>query len=493
MIRQFPIDATRNWWGSSNGPTNPANPNSPATTGDAAIGSNVLFSPWLANGTDADHNSADGFQPVTGAGVDISGASTSAEGATYTLNLSPSNPGNPNVLSWSINWGDGTALNPDIQTVVGNPPTVTHVYAEEAPYTISATAVTTSGPATSNSVSVTVNDATITVTAIPPSLPTEARPTGTITVATFTDAAAAVNGANSDINDLSATIVWGDGVTDTGTIAATGTAGHYTVTGSHTYAEQAASLTFTVTVHDQGGAVGSDSSPITVSDASLSTPVLSPPVATEGQSTGIITVASFIDSAGASSDISDLSATITWGDGVTDAGTVVATATAGHYTVTGSHTYSEEATGLTFTVTVRDSGGAAPASNSASINVSDASLSTPVLSPPVVTEGQSTGIITVASFIDSAAASSDITDLSATITWGDGVTDAGTVVATATAGHYTVTGSHTYSEEATGLPSPSPSTMPAAPPLRQTAPPSTSPTRPSLPATWPSPPPKAPR
>src|SRR5262249_940650 len=55
--------------------------------------------------------------------VSISGVSTIAEFSTYTLALSATDPGH-SVSGWSINWGDGTA----VQTLTGNPSSVTHSY-----------------------------------------------------------------------------------------------------------------------------------------------------------------------------------------------------------------------------------------------------------------------------------------------------------------------------------------------------------------------------
>jgi WD40 repeat protein len=53
----------------------------------------------------------------------VTGAGTVAEGATYALNISATDPGNDAITTWTVNWGDGT-----IETVVGNPPQVTHDY-----------------------------------------------------------------------------------------------------------------------------------------------------------------------------------------------------------------------------------------------------------------------------------------------------------------------------------------------------------------------------
>ncbi|MDH3770798.1 MAG: NHL repeat-containing protein, partial [Nitrospirota bacterium] len=51
------------------------------------------------------------------------GAATATSGSSYTLNLSASDPGDDTIGGWTINWGDGT-----IDTVAGNPPSVTHTY-----------------------------------------------------------------------------------------------------------------------------------------------------------------------------------------------------------------------------------------------------------------------------------------------------------------------------------------------------------------------------
>ncbi len=67
--------------------------------------------------------------------LSISGTTSINEGSTYTLALSATDPGHT-VSAWSINWGDG-----DIQSVIGSPSSVTHVFTTGSRnYTISATA-----------------------------------------------------------------------------------------------------------------------------------------------------------------------------------------------------------------------------------------------------------------------------------------------------------------------------------------------------------------
>ncbi len=53
------------------------------------------------------------------------GPATVFGGTAYTLNLSASDYGDDAITDWTINWGDGT-----IDTLAGNPPSVTHTYAQ---------------------------------------------------------------------------------------------------------------------------------------------------------------------------------------------------------------------------------------------------------------------------------------------------------------------------------------------------------------------------
>ncbi len=61
----------------------------------------------------------------------VSGVDSTTEGATYTLHLADNSPSADPVHGWVINWDDGT-----LQTVSGNPTTVTHVYADGGPVTV---------------------------------------------------------------------------------------------------------------------------------------------------------------------------------------------------------------------------------------------------------------------------------------------------------------------------------------------------------------------
>jgi len=64
--------------------------------------------------------------------VTINGDSFALAGATYALQLSATFPaadaGSDTVQSWTIDWGDGSAGNPDVETISGNPSSATHIY-----------------------------------------------------------------------------------------------------------------------------------------------------------------------------------------------------------------------------------------------------------------------------------------------------------------------------------------------------------------------------
>ncbi len=89
----------------------------------------------------------------------LSGPASVNEGATYTLGLAASDPGQT-ISSWQVDWGDGNT-----QTLTGNPSAATHVYAlGPNSYTVSATA--TDGIGTYSA----ANTLSISVAHVPPNL-----------------------------------------------------------------------------------------------------------------------------------------------------------------------------------------------------------------------------------------------------------------------------------------------------------------------------------
>ncbi|MBI2805844.1 MAG: hypothetical protein HYX68_12765, partial [Planctomycetes bacterium] len=151
----------------------------------------------------------------------ISGAGSVNEGVLYTLNLASSDPGADTIQSWSINWGDG-----NIQSVSGNPSSATHIYADgPSSYTISATATDEDGSYSANTVGVSVNNVSPTLTISGPGSVDEG-------------ALYSLNLASSDPGAdtiQSWSINWGDGNTET----VSGNPASVT----HTYADGPASYT----------------------------------------------------------------------------------------------------------------------------------------------------------------------------------------------------------------------------------------------------------
>ncbi len=166
-------------------------------------------------------------------------------------------------------------------------------------------------------------------------------------VGTFTD---------SDLTDpagnYSATLIWGDGVTNTGVPVTSLGGGNFSVSGIHTYAEDG-TYTFSMVVNDNDGSTGTGHSVETVADAALS-PLSSPAILfSPGVLLNNIVVATFSD-ANSAGLASDFLAHISWGDGVTD--TLAVSGNPSLFSITDSHIYN---VGGTFTVStsVTDDGG----------------------------------------------------------------------------------------------------------------------------------------
>jgi hypothetical protein len=163
-------------------------------------------------------------------------------------------------------------------------------------------------------------------------------------VATFT-----VKSTTASASGYSASINWGDGHTTTGTIA--GSAGSFTVTGTHTYAEEGSYKTaVTITDVNTPSNKGTASATATVKDAALHATAAKP------NSSGLTvsgTFAKFTDD-DPNGALSDYTASINWGDGHSSSGSI--SGGSQPFGVTASHTYSKGGT-FTITVTIKDAGG----------------------------------------------------------------------------------------------------------------------------------------
>ncbi len=138
-------------------------------------------------------------------------------------------------------------------------------------------------------------------------------------------------------SDFQAFINWGDGV-DThtpGTITSTGY-GSFSVQGSNNY-QDAGTFPITVTIVSPGGQSSLANSTAIVTALPL-TLLPNPVTGNAGEPLSGVTVATFLDPY-TSDTASDFQATINWGDGTLNVGTIVAQAN-GVFSVVGDHTYA---------------------------------------------------------------------------------------------------------------------------------------------------------
>jgi N-acetylneuraminic acid mutarotase len=165
-----------------------------------------------------------------------------------------------------------------------------------------------------------------------------------VAVATFSDA-----DQNTAPSTYAATINWGDASTSAGTVTGNRASG-FTVTGGHTYAEEG-SFTVTVQISDLDGNSVTATGSASTGDAALTA---SGRQLRQSHDSIAGVVANFND-ADPGGLVSDYTATISWGDGTSSAGTVAAAG--GGFIVSGTHTYVRDRERATIKVTIRDAGG----------------------------------------------------------------------------------------------------------------------------------------
>jgi hypothetical protein len=353
-------------------------------------------------------------------------------------------PGNPlqtaGDFSATIDWGDGITTAGTVSGTTGGPFTISgsHTYADEGTFTVLASFADDSPSSLTATVTSTaaVSEADVLSGTAGPIAATEGAVFTGTALAVFTD-----TGYSGNVpGDFSATIDWGDGTTDTGTVS--GGAGTFTVSGDHTYADEGS---FPVTIALADDAPGTASATVTttatVADSDTLVPVAATVNATEG-TTYSGAVATFTNSGYAGNPAADFIATIDWGDGTTTAGTV--SGSAGTLTVSGSHLYAEEGSNPLSVTLSDDAPGTAAATATGTANVAEGDALAPIAASVSATEGTTFSGM-VATFTNAGYAGNAATDFVATIDWGDGTTTAGTV--TGSAGTLTVSGSHLYADE----------------------------------------------
>jgi hypothetical protein len=212
-------------------------------------------------------------------------------------------------------------------------------------------------------------------------------------------------------------------------------------------------------VHDAGSTVTLTNGTATVTDAALAG-TTNPVSAVEGSNTGTIVLAT-ITNPNTLATAANLTATVDWGDGTGTSTVPVtligATAAGTIFQVTGSHTYTEEAT-RTISITVTTTGGATTTTSplTATATVADAPITASGTSITGI-EGNSTGNVVIATFSD-ANPGGAVTDFttgggSVVVNWGDGsaaeTLPASAVTSSGSANGvlFTFTAAHTYAEE----------------------------------------------
>lgn len=382
---------------------------------------------------------------VVGTAVTINGQTgiqiVNATAATFT---DPGGSKAASAYTATINWGDGTAVEPisvvynsgtDSFSVVG-----THTYLTAGSYNTVITISHGTAPDTVFNGLAIITDGPVNpaVQATAVNVNATANIAFTGPVATFTD-----NNPTPDVvGNYVAIINWGDGTpTTNGVITFNPGTGVFTVTGTHTWAT-AGTFNMIVTIR-HGNSPDAIVNPVaTVSNNSQvngTTPVSFNGV--EGQTLTNVIVGRFTSNNTAAVP-ADFVAVIDWGDGsATSAGTIVSTGP-GAFNVTGTHQYTDDGT-YPVTVTVTPAaGGASSVINSTGV-IRDAALRGISRLFGATRNVPFNGL--VASFVDNNPFDITPSDYLVTIDWGDGTaTTGGTITYDSTLKQFNVAGSHTY-------------------------------------------------
>ncbi len=370
--------------------------------------------------------------------------------ATFT---DPAGPEPAGDYVATVSWGDGTPAGNGtvVSTGAGHyrVDAPAHAYAEEGAYTITVRVRHDLLAAVSVTASVSVADQQVTgvASANLPAGGTEGSGVGPIAgIATFTDPAG--NGAET-ASDYLATVAWGDGATDAGAVVPLGGGAYRVDAPEHTYDKEGTYAVAVTLRHDALPAVTAPAQTIVIADAALADvigPAL-PAGLTEGASSDTIAgIVTFTDPGGAE-DVGDYAATIAWGDGSSSAGTVVATGGDAFRVDAPAHSYTEEGSHTVAVVLHHDS--VADVTVTATATVADAPVIVHAAALSAAEGATVTGAL-LATFTDPGSAvltagQPTPGEYSASIAWGDGTADAGTIGYAG--GSFQVTGNHTYAEE----------------------------------------------
>ncbi len=355
-----------------------------ADTRDQVLDSGVFITSLSGNG------SGGGGMPVTSKApqANAGGPYTVEAGKTVQLNgsasVDPSQNPSTLVYQWDLNgngvFGETGAAATNGNEVGANPIYVAAGLTPGANASVSLKVTDANGLSSIDQAVIHVIAPALSVDPMSPLSAIEDATTGSQTLATFSD-------LNANLSALSATVSWGDGMSETVTAANGGIVanadGSFSVVGAHAYAEEGAGLTLAVQVVDANGATASASTTANVADPAV--------IVTGGKSltavqaaplTGAV-VATFVDPGGAEPNAADPSgvhytAAINWGDGSVSAGVIVFDSATSTFKVLGDHTYATAAT-YAITVTVHhESAPDAQATSTATITAPSSAPSGPV-------------------------------------------------------------------------------------------------------------------
>ena len=248
----------------------------------------------------------------------------------------------------------------------------------------------------------------------------EGKSTGTVALASFADPEGAM-----PASAYSATVNWGDGSTQNlSTITFDSTTQAFTLQGSHVYAGPGVYHPTIVFRSSTGLSSNAITETVTVSAIPI-VMATKPFSGTEGKGVSA-TVATFTTTRTAAV-VADYTASINWGDGTTSKGTVVKDS-AGHFHVTGSHTYSDQSTGIGYRVTTTVSRNGA---NDTRIGTNVKMAGVPISSPTSKSSTAHVNVLTafvLGTFKDQNAVNTSASVYTGTVTWGDGTSASATFV-----------------------------------------------------------------